>query len=43
MKIYNSDKEIEEIVLIEPGNIKIYCCGPRFTITLKWEIGEHFH
>jgi cysteinyl-tRNA synthetase len=29
MKIYNSlTKKIEEIVPIEPGNIKIYCCGP---------------
>ena len=29
MKIYNSlTKNIEEIVPIEPGNIKLYCCGP---------------
>ncbi len=39
MKIYNSlTKNIEEIVPIEPGSVKIYCCGP--TVYKDQQIGN---
>jgi len=39
MKIYNSlTKNIEEIMPIEPGNVKMYCCGP--TVYKDQQIGN---
>ena len=39
MKIYNSlTKNIEEIMPIEPGNVKMYCCGP--TVYKNQQIGN---